>query len=323
MRRTANRHLPPSRRAVTALFLSCAVLVVAGCGGKPPPPGPATPAASVVPAPPAGQPAQPGPGGITIDLFELKAHPDAVVLHARNPATLTESERKFGVAPRRDPAVEYQPDIILMEHGDQAIRAIASNGLTWTFDAHAPQVADFAPGKIVFANRLRGAGRVAALTHKGDDVQVILAPVQITDLIRNGSFAMAENVDFDNMAGARRARFSAAAAEKVSPRPAATGAMRGSHPPCAGPWRAQAGAGRRDPAPGAAGTAIPDLPSDVHALAPPSKNVPVLDIQDVRVQPIASASGIGVQYYYNKGGVSVFAGSVVNSFRAARASTSS
>lgn len=308
MHRIANRYLPPSPRAVHALLLSCAVLVVAACG-KPPAPRPARPAAPVASAPPVEQPAQPGPGAISSDLLELKAHPDAMVLHARDPATLTESERKFGVAPRRDPAVEYQPDIILMEHGDQAIRAIASDGLTWTFDAHAPQVAAFAPGKIVFATGF-AVGRVAALKRSGDDVQVILAPVQITDLIRNGSFAMAENVNFDNMLVHAAPDF---------PQPPAQGQ------PTAGrdgreAWVAAAVRGAVEgslvPAgvilPGAPGTAIPDLPGDVQALAPPSKNVPVLEIQDVRVQPIASASGIGVQYYYNKGGVSVFAGSVVN-----------
>ena len=48
---------------------------------------------------------------------------------------------------------------------------------------------------------------------------------------------------------------------------------------------------RRDTA--GAPVTIPNLPSDVQPLAPPSKNVPVLDIQDVRVQPIASNSGVG------------------------------
>ena len=142
--RTALGIAPRGRAALTAFV----VLIVAASLRRlalPPPQRPS-------PAPPAGELAQASPGTITSDLFELKAHPDAMVLHARDPATLTESERKFGVAPRRDPAVEYQPGVILMEHGDQAIRAIASDLQAGAdFDAHAPQVADFSSGKIVFA----------------------------------------------------------------------------------------------------------------------------------------------------------------------------
>ncbi len=74
---------------------------------------------------------------------------------------LTESERRFGVAPKRGPGIVYQDDIILMEHGDQAIRSFSSNGLSWTFDANAPQVNEIQPGKIVFATgrALAGAPR--------------------------------------------------------------------------------------------------------------------------------------------------------------------
>ena len=61
MRRTANHHLPPPARVAAALFLSCAVLLVAACG-KPAPPRPATPAAPVAPTPPAGRVAPAGPG---------------------------------------------------------------------------------------------------------------------------------------------------------------------------------------------------------------------------------------------------------------------
>src|SRR5450755_2589034 len=64
---------------------------------------------------------------------------------------MTESEKRFGIAPKRGPGIEYQDDIILMEHGDQAIRSFSSNGLSWTFDANAPQVNEIQVGKIVFA----------------------------------------------------------------------------------------------------------------------------------------------------------------------------
>jgi hypothetical protein len=54
-----------------------------------------------------------------MDMFDLRAHPNATILHPLDLNTLTESERKFGIAPKRGPKVEYQPDIILMEQGDK------------------------------------------------------------------------------------------------------------------------------------------------------------------------------------------------------------
>lgn len=133
-----------------------------------------------------------------IDIFDPKLHPGATVVHTVDPHTLSESQVKFGVAPKRDPSVEYQPDIILMENGDKAIKSVASDGLTWTFDANAPQVSDFQEGKIVFATG-RAVGRVLSLKRQGDSVKVILGPVQLTDVIRNGNFQMNENIDLNNM----------------------------------------------------------------------------------------------------------------------------
>jgi hypothetical protein len=131
-------------------------------------------------------------------LFDLKSHPDAIILHPVDPGELTESQRKFGVAPTPDPKVEYQPGIIIMEHGDQAIRSFGSDGLTWTFDASAPHVNEFQMGKIVFATG-RACGRIIMLKPQGDTVKVILGPVQLTEIVRSGSFAMDAPLDMDKM----------------------------------------------------------------------------------------------------------------------------
>lgn len=53
-------------------------------------------------------------------------------------ASLTPNERKWGISPTRNDKVTYQPDVIVMEHGPDAVRGMASNGLTWTIDANAP-----------------------------------------------------------------------------------------------------------------------------------------------------------------------------------------
>ena len=132
------------------------------------------------------------------NLFDPELHTSATVVHTVDPHSLTESQLKFGIAPRRDPSVDYQPGIILMEDGDKAIKSVATDGLTWTFDANAPQVSDFQVGKIVFATS-RAVGRVISLNRQGDSVKVILGPVQLTDVILNGNFQMDQAIDLNNM----------------------------------------------------------------------------------------------------------------------------
>lgn len=158
------------------------------------------------PAPSSGQPKQSAStssiakesAGFTQDLFDPKLHSEATVVYPIDPHTLSASQVKFGIAPRRDPSVDYQPGIILMENGDKAIKSVATDGMTWTFDANAPQVSDFQVGKVVFATS-RAVGRVMSLNRQGDSVSVILGPIQLTDVILNGSFEMNQAVDLNNM----------------------------------------------------------------------------------------------------------------------------
>jgi hypothetical protein len=107
---------------------------------------------------------------------------------------MSESERKFGIAPKRGAGVEYQDDVVVMEHGDQAIRSSSSNGLSWTFDANAPQVNEIQVGKVVFATG-RAVGRVAAIERTGDQVSALLGPVQLTDLVKRGKFSYHQPLD--------------------------------------------------------------------------------------------------------------------------------
>jgi hypothetical protein len=41
-----------------------------------------------------------------VEIFDLKMHPNATVIHPIDPHTLSESQLKFGVAPKRDPSVD-------------------------------------------------------------------------------------------------------------------------------------------------------------------------------------------------------------------------
>ena len=122
--------------------------------------------------------------------------PGTTVLTALDPHQMSPSEVQFGVAPKLSKDVEYQPGIILMEQGDKAIRSVATDGLTWTFDANAPHVSEFENGKIVFATG-RAVGRVIGLKRNGQTVSVVLGPIQLSDVIKSGRFVMDQAVDPD------------------------------------------------------------------------------------------------------------------------------
>lgn len=120
----------------------------------------------------------------------LKGHPVKI-------SDLSESEIRFGIAPKRGPGVTYQDNIILMEHGDKAIQSFASDGISWTFDANAPRVNEIQEGKILFATD-RCAGKVLAVQHNGNSVSVALGPVQLNELVKEGNFAYDQPLDLNN-----------------------------------------------------------------------------------------------------------------------------
>jgi hypothetical protein len=136
--------------------------------------------------------------GLPKEVFGPDAVPGATVLKPVDPKTLSETEIQYGIPPQRTKDVEYQPEVIVMEHGDKAIRSVATDGMTWTFDANADHVSEFQEGKIVFATA-RVVGRIFSLTREGDSVSAILGPVQLTDLIANGKFKMDAPIDLDSM----------------------------------------------------------------------------------------------------------------------------
>ena len=184
-----------SCRRTVAIALLGAAIAPSACKKSPAPP-PSQTSASPPVAP--GAALQQSAAQTPEWLDHPQASPGTTVLTAIDPQTLTKSEVQFGVAPKRSPDVEYQPGVIIMEHGDQAIRAVGGDGMSWTFDANAPNVSDFQEGKIVFATG-RAVGRILKLERNGSTVTAILGPVQLTDLIKNGRFVMDQAVDADKM----------------------------------------------------------------------------------------------------------------------------
>jgi hypothetical protein len=245
-----------------------------------------------------------------------------------------------------------------MEKGDTAIRSMAGDGMNWTFDAHAPHVNEFQEGAIVFATG-RAVGRILKLTRSGDSVSAFLGPVQLTDVIKRGHFAMSQNVDVANMLTYLAPAFPQPPDELVGAAKTASNdeehgselqrtvvVSRFQH----GRWLPTSvaqtyGDGPRvtyqrigdrwspgrvsspdvslrrltDPlrrvrldmiaAAAPAIPAMPPLPMPKQASGGGgNKNVPVqLDGDDVRTAAEASNSGIGLQFYYHKNGINIFA----------------
>lgn len=74
----------------------------------------------------------------------------------------------YGYGPRDDPAVEYQPDVVRVGGGAQAIRSASADGLIWTLDPTAPGVDQLAVGKVAFVtSRPSGASHGARRRPRG------------------------------------------------------------------------------------------------------------------------------------------------------------
>jgi hypothetical protein len=298
----------------TGVIAAC-LLVASGCQQKHPGDetgGPANPSAW------AGFASSPGP---------------ILVGHPLKPSDLTESERRFGVAPKRGSGIVYQDGIILMEHGDQAIRSFASNGLSWSFDANAPQVSEIQPGKIVFATG-RAVGRVLATQRNGDQVSAVLGPVQLTDLVKQGKFAYDQPLDLnslvavvapdypgavnstasqagapgaqssiENSSGVRRvvSYYVVSDTGKWTPmktimRPGKPRLLRTDFHPSPRSWPMQAGA---IPNPGF-------NPGNFNPGPLPTPNIPMIPLNGLQATPCVTCGGIGLKLYQEKNGVRVW-----------------
>jgi hypothetical protein len=110
------------------------------------------------------------------------------------PEQLTAAEKLYGLAPARRAGVRYRADVVMPPAGADAIRGPSPDGVTWTLDPEARGVRDIAPGKVLFlTNRL--AGRVLGVQRRAEGLTVVLGPVELTDVIQDGEFAIDTPVD--------------------------------------------------------------------------------------------------------------------------------
>ncbi len=160
---------------IVSLAVIAALLTAVACK-KPDSAAPAAPAAP--------------PGGATAPA-SAGATPSAIPASL---AKLTPNELKWGISPTRNDKVTYQPGVIIMEHGSDAVRAMATNGMTWTIDANAPGADQIKVDKILFATG-RVMGRVLAVEHAPTGLAVTLGPVEITDVIKDCDITSDQPID--------------------------------------------------------------------------------------------------------------------------------
>jgi hypothetical protein len=102
---------------------------------------------------------------------------------------------RYGQAAPRDPAgFTYQPDVVVVDGGPEAVRSVSADGLVWTVDGKASGLDGLDVGEVMFLTS-RAAGRVAAKEPAGDDVAITLAPVQLNEIIRDGHIKVDTTID--------------------------------------------------------------------------------------------------------------------------------
>jgi hypothetical protein len=84
--------------------------------------------------------------------------------------------------------------VVVISDGPAAIRSGSSDGLTWTIDGNANGASQLKVGSVMLATS-RVAGRVAALRDDGGNRIVTLAPVDLTDIIRDGDIEIDKSLD--------------------------------------------------------------------------------------------------------------------------------
>lgn len=115
-------------------------------------------------------------------------------VHALKKSDLTPAEIKYGRGPKRDRTVTYQADVVIVEGGAGIIRSQGPDPLTWTIDAHAGHAGDIAVGKIAFVTG-RCVGRVLKARRDGDNLNLVLGPVELTEIFRKLDISFDQPID--------------------------------------------------------------------------------------------------------------------------------
>ena len=107
---------------------------------------------------------------------------------------LSPAERLYGHSAAESPTVTLQPDVVVPPAGADAIRSVSDDGLVWRLDPETAGAARIEVGKVLLLTS-RATGRVLGVQTTARGLEVILGPVDITEVIRDGQFSMDEPVD--------------------------------------------------------------------------------------------------------------------------------
>ncbi len=111
--------------------------------------------------------------------------------------TSAAAKLRYGASPEQSSKITYQPDVVFVGGADSIV-SVSADGLIWTISGSAPNVNELRPGKIMFASSL-GVGRVLKVSQQGANRQVVLGPVTITDVIRDGTFSSSAPIPLNDV----------------------------------------------------------------------------------------------------------------------------
>ncbi|MEU8257180.1 hypothetical protein AB0C06_23270 [Micromonospora inaquosa] len=221
---------------------------------------------------------------VTLVLLTGCERGDAAPTPPDPPTGAAAAHQRYGAAPAPDPRVTYQPDVVFVGGGGASVRGLSEDALTWRIDPSASGANTLARGKIMFLTE-RAVGRVLDLRRDSGDLAVTLGPVDITDVIRDGTFASDGPVALENPT-----RYDAGApfwAEYDADGGGAGGAA--STAPVALRLPGSASDGQRGP---------------VHAVRP-GAFAAQRRVGGFAVTPICCAGGVGARFSYDGGGIRV------------------
>ncbi|GAA1848714.1 hypothetical protein [Asanoa iriomotensis] len=101
-----------------------------------------------------------------------------------------DEDLRYGAAPAPD-GVTLQPDVVIVGGGGKSVRSVTADGLSWRIDGKAKHADELAPGKVMFITE-RGVGRVLDVAPVDDDLLVTIGPVDLTEVVKDGTFERAD-----------------------------------------------------------------------------------------------------------------------------------
>ncbi len=112
--------------------------------------------------------------------------------------TPSAKEFAYGRAPVAGGGIKYRSDVVLVGGGAGVVRGVSGDSMTWSIDKDAPRLDELKPGKVMFLTG-KAVGRVLNLEPDGDVVKVTLGPVDLTDVISDGTISVKAPIDVKAM----------------------------------------------------------------------------------------------------------------------------